>query len=241
MRGFVDLHCHWVPGIDDGAPTAADGVEMLRRLHEVGFDTVVATPHMRPGMFDNESGDIQRAYESMRRTLPEPGVPKVELSAEHYFDDVVFERLVTGKALPYPGGNAVLLEFYEIEFPFTIDHRLAQLRREHRLTPVIAHPERYRCIWRSPEILARIVEAGSVALLDSAALVGKYGQRPQECAEHLLAEGLYHAACSDAHRPGDVAQVAAGMKAIEEEYGEEEIAALFYDGPREILEGRVDA
>jgi protein-tyrosine phosphatase len=167
-----------------------------------------------------------------------PGLPRVGLSSEHYFDDVIFERLRTDRALPYPGGRAALLEFWEIDFPPTIGRQLFELRRQ-KLLPVIAHPERYRAIWRSAEVLERLVEAGSAALLDAAALVGKYGRQPQRCAEELLELGLYHAACSDAHRPADVDQVAAGMRRIEEMYGPEELEFLFREGPNALLEGRL--
>ena len=201
MRGFVDLHCHWVAGIDDGARSVEEGVAMLAALGRIGFDRVIATPHMRPGMFDNTRHDLVAAFDRMQPQLAaQPGLPDVALSSEHYFDDVVFERLRDGLALPYPGEHAVLLEFYEIDFFATTERRLFDLRRR-RLLPVIAHPERYRRLWREPEQLERLVHAGSAALLDAAALVGKYGEHPQRCAETLLEQGLYHAACSDAHRP----------------------------------------
>lgn len=241
MRGFVDLHCHWVAAIDDGAPSPSEGIAMLRALRAIGFDRVLATPHMRPGMFDNDRARLEQAFERMRPHLAEAAgeLPEVALASEHYFDDVNFARLMSGEALPYPGGRAVLLEFYEIDFPPSVDHRLFDLRAKKRLLPVIAHPERYHAIWRSPETLERLVDAGSGALLDAAALIGKYGRKPQRCAEELLERGLYHAACSDAHRPADVEQVHAGMRRIEELYGPEEIDFLFAHGPRELLEGRL--
>src|SRR5262249_39497153 len=134
--------------------------------------------------------------------------------------------------------RAVLLEFYEMDFPPMIDHRLFDLK-SRRLLPVIAHPERYRCLWTSPGTLERLVDAGSAALLDTAALVGKYGHRPQKCAEALLERGLYRGACSDAHRPSDVADVLAGMERIEKLYGADEIDFLFRQGPSELLSGKL--
>ena len=237
MRGYVDLHCHFIPGIDDGAPTAADGVAMLERLMALGFDTVVATPHMRPGMFDNRREDLEAAFGGFTKSLDGlVPLPRLELSSEHYFDNVVFGRLMDGEGLPYPGSHAVLLEFYEIDFPPLVEHRLFDLR-VRKLLPVIAHPERYRCLWTAPEILERLVDQGTAALLDTAALVGKYGKRPQRCAEELLERGLYHAACSDAHRPDDLTEVAAGMKWIENHYGAAEIEFLFREGPTQLLSG----
>ncbi|HLV19714.1 MAG TPA: CpsB/CapC family capsule biosynthesis tyrosine phosphatase, partial [Polyangiaceae bacterium] len=235
MRGYCDLHCHFIPGIDDGAPTLAEAERLLRGLFSLGFDTVIATPHMRPGMFDNQRGGLIAAYERARAGLRDGAdLPALALSSEHYFDSVVFARLLAGEGLPYPGEKAVLLEFYEQNFPVAIDRQLGELRRRG-LLPVIAHPERYRCLWRSPETLERLVDAGAAALLDTAALVGKYGRAPEDCAEELLERGLYHAACSDAHRASDVELVAAGMRRIEELYGAEEVDYLFRVGPQALL------
>lgn len=237
MSGFIDLHCHYVPGIDDGAGSAADGLAMLRGLASIGFGQVTATPHTRPGMFDNDAATITAAFQSFTAGLPsEEELPKLSLSSEHYFDDVVFQRLLNGQGLPYPGGRAVLLEFYQIDFPPMIQHRLFDLR-SRGLLPVIAHPERYQCLWRSPDTLERLVDGGAAALLDIASLIGKYGRKTQECAEKLLERGLYHAACSDAHRPSDVAEVARGIERLRETYGDEEVVFLLREGPQSLLDG----
>jgi protein-tyrosine phosphatase len=238
VQSYVDLHCHWVAGIDDGARTPEEGVEMLQALHRAGFDTVMATPHMRPGMFDNAREDLERAYRSMAPYLAAAdGLPHVDLSSEHYFDDVVYERLLSGNALPYPGGKAALVEFYGLEFPRAGEKRLFELSCRGIL-PVIAHPERYRYVWASTGVLERLVESGAATLLDVSSFVGKYGRETQRAAETLLEQGLYHAACTDSHRPEDVADAARGMARIAELYGADEVDALFRKGPREILAGR---
>jgi len=238
VADFWDLHCHYVWGVDDGARTIEDSVGILRGLAALGFSRVIATPHMRPGLFNNSRKVIEEAYARTREMLADTDIPELALSSEHYFDDVVFQRVLAGDGLPYPGGKAVLFEFYEVDFPYTVDHRLADVRR-HGMVPIIAHPERYQAIWRAPDILQRLIEGGAGALLDVAALAGKYGKKPQRSAEELLERGLYHAACSDAHRPEDVAQVKIGMQRVEARYGIEEVEFLFYEGPRALLEGRL--
>ena len=237
MGEFVDLHCHWLPGVDDGVETLEDAVALLRALGELGFARVVATPHMRPGMFDNTAEGLRVAFERVQPALERKGpLPVRELASEHFFDDVVFQRLLTGEGLPYPGGAAVLLEFYDSSFPPRVERLLGQLR-ERGLLPVIAHPERYRVIWERPSVLDRLLDSGAVALLDVAALVGKYGRQPQRCAERLLESESYHAACSDAHRLRDVPDVAKGIELVRRRYGEGEVDALFRRGPLEILAG----
>ncbi len=238
---FIDLHCHWVAGIDDGARSHAEGRAMLLRLGEIGFSRVIATPHMRPGLFDNQRAELQAAYQRALEALSgEPGLPELGLSCEHYFDDVVYGRLLSGEGLPYPGERAVLLEFYDQELPLTLTRQLFELSRRG-LRAVIAHPERYRRIWEDPDTLERLVDAGAVALLDVAALAGKYGRAPRESAEQLLERGLYQAACSDAHRPADVDEVARGIELVRARYGDDEVTFLLREGPLQILEGRVEA
>jgi protein-tyrosine phosphatase len=235
MAGFIDLHCHWIPGVDDGARNVEEAVAILRALAKLGFERVIATPHMRPGLFDNNAGDLRAAFDGVEaRLVGLAELPERGLSSEHFFDELVFERLCTGQGLPYPGGSSVLLEFHGSTFPPQVEQLLSLLRRRG-LVPVVAHPERYQALWERPEILERLCDQGAFALLDVAALAGKYGRAPQRCAESFLERGAYHAACSDAHRPEDVALVARGMRWLAERHGQAELQALFRDGPLQIL------
>ena len=248
MRGFVDLHSHWIAGIDDGARTPEDGIAMLSGLLEAGFSTVVATPHMRPGMFDNDRPALERAYQAMAPHLAaaaERGtrLPEVHLSSEHFFDDVVWGRLTRGEAVPYPvpaGGTPAtrnaLVEFPVQAFPVRIAERLVDLKRAG-VRVIVAHPERYRPVWSNDACLDPLLDAGARLLLDICALVGKYGRASQTAAEKLLREDAYEAACSDAHRPSDVEVVRRGIARLESLVGEKEAFRLLAEGPGTILRG----
>lgn len=240
MRGFIDLHCHWIVGVDDGVRTLDDSYALLTGLHAIGFDHVVATPHMRPGMFDNTRAHLERAYAETRAALEgRSGLPALSLSSEHFFDDVVFERFMSADVLPYPGGKAALVEFDPRAFPTHLEHRFFDLMRRG-IRPVIAHPERYAPVWKSAKSLDTYLDVGAVLLLDVAALSGKYGRAARRAAEELVKEGYYYAACTDAHGPADVKEVERGFAALEELAGEEELEFLFVEGPTHILEGRVE-
>src|SRR5580693_1074469 len=233
MRGFIDLHSHWVAGIDDGARDVEGSLALLRGLAEVGFDTVVATPHMRPGMFDNTAVDLRRAYDRTVAALASArGLPERHLSSEHFFDDVVFARFLSGEALPYPGGHAALVEFPNAAFPAKVGHRFFDLRRRG-IRPVIAHPERYDPVWADIAVLDPLLDGGAVLLLDVASLAGKYGRAPRKAAEQLVEAGYYQAACSDAHSAKDVKDVKDGIARLFDQAGAEEATFLLTEGPRE--------
>jgi protein-tyrosine phosphatase len=240
MRGFIDLHSHWVAGIDDGARTVVESVKLLAALRQAGFDTVVATPHMRPGMFDNTRDTLRRAFDATLGAIGgASGLPEVMLSSEHFFDDIVFQRFLDGTALPYPGGHAALVEFPTRSFPARITHRFFDLMRR-QIRPVLAHPERYEPVWKDATVLEPLLDGGAVLLLDVASLVGKYGRAPRRAAEDLLERGYYYAACSDAHKAADVADVAQGIRVLFERMGAEEATFLLSEGPRAILDGQVE-
>ena len=206
---------------------------MLRALRGAGFDYVMATPHMRPALFDNQKADLESAFQAMA-LASEQGLPKVGLSSEHYFDDIVFQRLMKGDALPYPGGKAVLVEFPNDAFPARVADRFFDLRMR-KLRPVLAHPERYRPVWKDRTVLDPFLDGGVVLLLDVAALAGKYGRAPERAALELLEDGYYIAACSDAHRAKDVEDVARGIARLQKLVGQEEADYLLRDGPLAIL------
>jgi protein-tyrosine phosphatase len=236
MRGLVDLHCHWVPSVDDGARTVDEGRDMLAGLYALGFDAVVATPHMRPGLFDNDSAGLLRAFESMQQTLPtgRPDLPVTHLGCEHFFDDVVFQRLMGGHGLPYPGGGVALVEFAPIAFPLHAHNRFYDLRRVG-IAPVLAHPERYAPVWKDKACLEPLLDAGALLLLDVCALIGKYGQASQRAAEALLDEQAYEAACTDSHRARDLPEVERAIVRLTALVGPEETLRLLAEAPRKLL------
>ena len=243
MRGFVDLHCHWIAGIDDGAKTPEASLAMLRGLKRAGFDTVLATPHMRPGMFDNDRASLQRAFDAMQPHLVgQLDLPQVLLSSEHWFDEVVFSRLISGQGLPYPDAptasppakRGVLVELPPQVFPTRLEHRFFDLSRAG-LRPVLAHPERYQPVWRDDRCLDPLLDAGACLLLDVCALVGKYGRASQKAAEKLLDDEAYEAACSDAHRPEDTDVVEDAIVALTKHVGATKAERLLGAGPRGIL------
>ena len=265
MPGFIDLHCHWVAAIDDGVRSPEAGVALLRGLAQLGFERVVATPHMRPGMFDNDKESLTRAFDAMREPLAAaraeqqgagaPPLPEVHLASEHYFDDVVFERIRRGDGLPYPSfappppppvpgawagaaarpaKRGVLVEFSPERFPERAHHRFFDLHRAGYV-PVLAHPERYAPVWKGTDTMKPFIEAGAHLLLDVCSLVGKYGRAAQKASEALLNEGAYAAACSDAHKPEDVEVVFEAIERLTKWVGIEGVEELFAAGPRRIL------
>jgi protein-tyrosine phosphatase len=239
LSGLCDLHCHYIPAVDDGVRTPEAGIELLRGLKKLGYERVVATPHIRTGMFDNRKLGLLDSYSkfiSLTSSLSD--IPSTDLAAEHYCDDVFFELFERGEALPYPGGHAALVEFPSDRLPLNLGEKFFRMN-VRGVRPVIAHPERYTPVFRDSEPIADLVDRGALALLDTMALVGKYGRKPQQAAERMLEEGLYYAACSDTHKPEDLPTLAQAIERLIELQGAQEAQALLGEHPKHILAGTV--
>jgi protein-tyrosine phosphatase len=238
--GFVDLHCHYLPGIDDGVRTFEEGVALCRGLASIGYSFVVATPHIRTAMFENRRTGILTAmkdFESKSDTVD--GMPALGVGAEHFFDDVFWGLFLAKDFVPYPGKSAALVEFPTDGFPIGIDRRFFEMR-VRGIRPVIAHPERYAPLFRASDPIDPLLDAGGLPLLDLMSLVDRYGTQPRLAAERMLEEGVYYAACSDCHRPEDVSKVAEAIGRLRELVGDEETDELLSTHPRRILDGVAD-
>lgn len=241
QRGYVDLHCHYVAAVDDGVRTEEEGAQLCRELAKIGYSRVVATPHMRSDMFDNDRASLLACFERFERAhATGPGMPALGLGAEHYCDDAFFERFERGEMIAYPGGHAALVELPSEHVPVRIEQRLYRLFLKG-IRPVLAHPERNAGLFKTTAPIERLLEMGTLPLLDVMSLVGKYGRTPRRTAERMLEEDIYFAACSDSHKPADVESVAQGIERLAKLVGQERADELLGENPRRILEGDLDS
>ena len=237
MSGYIDLHLHYVPSVDDGVRSVEEGLRLCTALKDIGYARLVTTPHIRSGMFENRREGLQQAFDAFQRVAQQtPGMPEIGLSAEHHCDSVLLDLLREDGLLPYPGGRAILVEFGYDSLPVAVEHVLFKLAVK-RLRPIVAHPERCAPLFRKTDPIERLLDQDVGLQLDLMALNGKYGRSPRAAAERMLEEGVYTIAASDAHSPDDVPEVAKGIERLYKLVGDDEALILLSDNPRCLLEG----
>jgi protein-tyrosine phosphatase len=240
MPAFVDLHCHYIPAVDDGVRTLEEGVLLCQALKRLGYASVTATPHIRSALFENTESDLrQRFARFVEESRSAADMPELLLGAEHFCDDMFWSLFERDQALPYTGGKAALIELPPDHIPLGLEQWVFRMQ-VRGVRPVLAHPERYPVLFGTTSPIERTLELGAVALLDLMSLTGKYGRRPRHTAERMLEEGAYYAACSDCHRPADVELVASAIERLQNLIGDEEADQLLAEHPRAILEGKVE-
>lgn len=237
MAGFIDLHLHYLPGVDDGVGSVADATKICRELKAMGYARLVTTPHIRSGMFENRKAGLEQAFAELLRELGEdPLLPELSLSAEHHCDSIFLELFEAGELLPYPGARAVLVEFAHEMLPVAFD-RLAFRLASKGLKPIIAHPERYVPLFKRTDPVDPLLDQEVGLQLDLMSLVGKYGRSARKAAERMLEEGAYTIAATDTHRVEDLARVAEALGLLHKLVGEEEASLLLCENPRRLLSG----
>lgn len=206
---MLDLHNHVLFGLDDGCRNPSESVALAEAMKAAGHDAVVATPHIRPGMFDNDPEGIRRRRDETREIVEGAGL-ELFLGAEYYFCPELLaaarqKRLLTlGETSRF-----VLVELPQNSLPPRFDDLLYEIRLTGYV-PVIAHPERCRAVSEDvSRSVDRFRQAEVLLQLDLGSLVGHYGRTANRTAIDLIARGAYHAAACDLHRAEDVETIVA--------------------------------
>lgn len=242
---MIDLHCHLLPGIDDGPATLEEALNLARHAVAQGIRRAVVTPHIHPGRYDNDRATIRAAFEVFRTALAAHGIPlELGYSAEVHVDPVVLP-LVEEDRLPFlgevEGFRIVLLEFPHGHIPVGSE-KLVDWFLQRGIRPLIAHPERNKAVMHDWRRIAPFVSMGCWLQLTAGAVTGDFGPAAREVALTLLQEGWVRILASDAHnlehRPPEMER---GREAAAVIVGEEESWRLVRDNPERIVSGDTTA
>ena len=201
-----------------------------------GIETIVATPHVLRGRWQNTSREVlEDIATKLRERLGDS--PRILLGSEYFFAHDIVEVLASGNAIiPLAGSRYVLIEFAAHAVPPFVDQPFYRLQLEG-WTPVIAHPERNLVFQSKPELLAQLVSLGAKTQVTAASLLGDFGNEAQSAAFDWISAGIVHTVASDAHnlrkRPP---RMTAALAAVRKCAGDDVANALFRDNPRAIIE-----
>ncbi|MEW5785245.1 MAG: CpsB/CapC family capsule biosynthesis tyrosine phosphatase [Bacillota bacterium] len=236
--GYIDIHTHILPGLDDGPATLPEALALAAALVEKGFTAVIATPHCfegkpaAPAILEN-LGEINRALSE--RSIPLRVLP----GAEHALEPQLVKRLQDGAVLTLNRGRCLLIELplYQPLPPYTRD-LLFELRAR-AYYPILAHPERVMAFQDHFSSLLEIVRGGAMTQLTLASLTGVMGPEAQRTAKRMLKHKLAHFAATDAHSPGPrLGAVPRAAALLEQDLGPGAAALLLSERPQLLLENR---
>lgn len=197
---MIDLHCHILPGIDDGASTMKESMEMARLAVAEGITHILATPHHMNRNWMNEKNKVVELVNEVQSEIDREGIPLTIYPGQevriygNMLEDIEKDKLLFTDELQ----QYLLVEFPTASIPNFTERLFYDLQTNGK-TPVIVHPERNRVIQEDPHKLKEFVQHGALAQLTAASYTGGFGKQIQKLSKQMIDADLVHFIASDAH------------------------------------------
>lgn len=202
----TDIHCHIVPGVDDGAPDPETAADIIEGMQSFGIRRIIASPHVTQVTFENDESTIEPALALLHAELDRRGNNiGVSHSAEYRIDELFHNRLENNELMLLPN-NHILIENSFIQEPWNLDNLIFDLQVKG-LVPVLAHPERYAYYYTQKNRYRTLHDAGLNLQINLLSLAGAYGPAERSIAEYLIKQGLVDFIGTDIHRRSHVEKI----------------------------------
>lgn len=238
MNGFIDIHTHLLPGVDDGAPNMTEALKLVRMAYQNGTRVIVLTPHYRGRFKKNSPAWIQETF-SVFSKMVEKELPqmKLYLGNEVYYEQETPKLLADKRVLSINDTHYCLLEFGPGALKSQIITGVAETIR-NGFVPIIAHVERYDICCRADGLIDEVLAQGALLQVNADSIMGKHGLKVKFFCHNLLKEQKVHFIATDAHdinkRPPLLREC---FLRIHKRYGSEYAHQLFYDNALAIING----
>ena len=197
-EGFVDIHSHVLPGIDDGAKNIEESLSLISQMKEMGFSKIIGTPHTYEGLYNNTSETIKKSFDLLKKNLKED--VKIDYASEYMIDGSLLKRIEERSLLALKD-NYVLVEMSFISSPNKLYDIIFKLQMNNYI-PVLAHPERYLYFFDDNNIknFSKLKTRGCKFQLNLLSITGYYGKKIVELSDILIKNNLINYVGSDIHK-----------------------------------------
>ncbi|WP_338470966.1 CpsB/CapC family capsule biosynthesis tyrosine phosphatase [Niallia sp. XMNu-256] len=236
---MIDIHCHILPGIDDGAQSVYESINMAREAVREGITTIIATPH-KNNQYNNEKRDILEKVARLNETLSNEGIPLTILPGQEVriYGEIIQDYLTGGRILPLNETNYLFVEFPSGSVPRYAERLFYELQTEG-LIPIIVHPERNQAIIENPDLLYKFINNGALSQVTAGSLTGYFGKKIKKFSEQLIEADLIHFIASDAHNVRNrTFKMSDAMDAVEKKYGID-MVYMFRENAELLVEGKM--
>lgn len=236
---MVDIHCHILPGLDDGAKDLSESLEMARAAVEEGIRTIIATPHHHNGQYENPKQRILEKVAELNGALREESIPLIVLPGqEPRICGELLGDYHEGSVLTLNnGGKYLFIEFPADHVPYYAERFLFEVQLTG-ITPIIVHPERNRDVMERPEVLYQLVKKGALTQVTAASVAGYFGKKIKKFSLQMIEANLAHFMASDAHNVTNRAfKMNEAFKVLDNEFGDEALY-LFKENAALLVEGK---
>lgn len=236
MITYIDIHSHILSGVDDGADTPEESMQMLRMAARDGISDIILTPHNKPAHHNISPAKISARAQRLQEDLQEEGIDiRLHAGNELYYRDGLVEEIESGVAGTMTGSRYVLVEFGPVDdYDYIRMGVYSLLMGGYR--PILAHVERYQNVCVKLSRIDDFIEMGCYIQVNSGSIMGKYGFGTKQFARNLLKQRMLHFVATDAHDIGKRApELSECAKYVQKKAGTEYMMELFHENPMRIL------
>ena len=194
-KGFVDIHSHILPGIDDGAKDVNESEKLIKKMKRLGFSKIIATPHIYEGLYNNTPNTIKKSYNLLSSNLKKKN--KIKYAAEYLIDYKILNRLEE-KSLLCLKDKYILVEMSYLNKPNNLYEIIYNILI-NGFVPILSHPERYQYFHKNFDEYRKLKNVGCKFQLNLLSTVGYYGKKVLLISEKLINENLVDFVGSDIH------------------------------------------
>ncbi|MGG4407205.1 CpsB/CapC family capsule biosynthesis tyrosine phosphatase [Niallia taxi] len=196
---MIDIHCHILPGVDDGPKSIKESLVMAREAVNEGIKTIIATPHHKNNTYENTKNLIIENVNIFNKILQHENIPlEILPGQENRIFGEILEDYQKGEILTLNNTKYIFIEFPSSSVPRFAERLLYEIQIEG-LTPIIVHPERNKEILEKPSILYKFVSNGALTQITAASVAGYFGKSIKKFSYQLIEYNLTHFVASDAH------------------------------------------
>ncbi|HCF64764.1 MAG: capsular biosynthesis protein [Clostridia bacterium] len=234
---MIDIHSHIIPNVDDGARSVEETFNILKEAQEAGFTDVILTSHFLLNYYETNAQELIFWKEKLQEVLKKQGT-KINLHSgmEIYITNQMEELLENKKILTLANSRYMLIELPLATNVKYFDYVVYYLEAKG-IKPIIAHPERYKCVQKDPDIVEEYIEKGCLIQCNYGSIVNLYGREAEKTIKTLLKKNQVHFLGSDVHREnGTYLIILDAIKKIRKIIGENKINELTTINPKKILQ-----
>lgn len=232
--GFIDIHCHILPRIDDGPDSVEESLEMVRMAANDGTSCIFCTPHVYPDVYDTTTESIKQARDELQSMVPNG--TKLFVGGDARIVPDLVERLEKQEVPTLGGSPYLLIEFPSQVIPYYTGRLIFNLRQKG-LIPIVTHPERYAYFAKDFAALRVLRDQGCMFQLTAMSLTREVAKELRKVTYNMIENGFADFIASDGHSTRHRAPILSrAYEEVRRQFGKDFTERVFFKNPQQILD-----
>lgn len=237
---MIDFHTHILPNIDDGSKSVEETFNLIREAEKAGFDSIISTSHYIENYYESPVEEREEWIKALSGALKKESIDvELYLGNEVYFSENIIQLLNENKIAKINNSRYMLFEFAMNVKPINVYDVIYEMI-QNKITPILAHPERYRFIQQDPSLVYELIDTGVLMQANYSSIIGWYGEKAEILVKKFLESNMISFLGSDVHKPNTIyLKMPEILEKLEQTIGKDKLYELTTLNPKKVLQNEV--